>query len=485
MTTNRGQTRRIRRARVGVAASLVAALAVGGYALSAGSGSGPSQERASIRQLDPDRLTPDPDLGTGLEDQPGPDGLPAPEPDPSPPSTPLDGSPEPVTPQAVVTGVSSRGSDRDSVGGPADATGAAQLVVMAPTPVRPSGSDPASPVVNPGWSVVGPPPAGSIEPTRPRTAELPDLSDAGPGPLLDPAVFIEVPEVTVLDLDQRNCPNLGLVAIGDAPEGDDFLASFHEAFRAMAGAELTRPLLVCAQPMKRWEDLVVQELTVEGRPDSMLATAGDHSGPVLKLTFPEWEMFLLREADSAGNLLGFPLARTRAGGADVVLTSHGAVVTAAIGSKPLPLIGGIWDLWLASGGADGPMGLPESFPHGSTWSDPVTGEPVTGAVQAFSNGWARLPGVLTAREAAAQPAEAYEWLPHPPAEDLTRFRGHIIEVENSNLTYYVDHDGIRHWIPTSSDWMCARWDLGAEPIVVSGHVAGQLPLGEEFVCPTP
>ncbi|MCB0988244.1 MAG: hypothetical protein KDB09_10815, partial [Acidimicrobiales bacterium] len=106
-----------------------------------------------------------------------------------------------------------------------------------------------------------------------------------------------------------------------------------------------------------------------------------------------------------------------------------------------------------------------------------------GARQSFQNGWLFLPGVITDVDAAAQPADRYEWHPwselptDPPGID---YRGQIVKL--GPTTWYVDLDGVRHWIPTSSAWMCAKWDLGAVQYEVKPWELDAYPLGSDFVC---
>lgn len=74
--------------------------------------------------------------------------------------------------------------------------------------------------------------------------------------------------------------------------------------------------------------------------------------------------------------------------------------------------------------------------------------------------------------APAHPAEAQA--PLPP-------RHSIIEVVGTS--YYVDDQGIRHWLATGSDWSCATYDLRARSQKVRGWVAARFPVGPAFVCP--
>ena len=66
--------------------------------------------------------------------------------------------------------------------------------------------------------------------------------------------------------------------------------------------------------------------------------------------------------------------------------------------------------------------------------------------------------------------------------DPQNYKGKIIEV--TGISFYIDSDGIAHWIATTADWMCATWDLGATRVVVPGYLLGSFVFGDVFDCPT-
>ncbi len=315
-----------------------------------------------------------------------------------------------------------------------------------------------------------------------------DLADT-PVTQPEPAATPEPEEVDPPEPDELGCPNLGLLPIGGFDE--DRSATFgplYERFRALAPAEWDRDDLVCGHPLEPWRDLVVQRLEAGGRADGAIVTAADGSSIALRLTEAEWGSYRFRYggAPTGTNLLGYPVARIDLDGVAVIRTTGGGLVFAQPGAVGVPVIGGLWDVWEAAGGPSGSMGLPLGIPESAagptgaiTWESGLVS---TGARQSFQHGWVFLPGVISDVDAAAQPADRYQWhlwseLPPEPEID---YRGHIVKL--GPTTWYVDRAGIRHWIPSTSAWMCATWDLKATQHVVEAYELDAYPLGSDFVC---
>lgn len=291
--------------------------------------------------------------------------------------------------------------------------------------------------------------------------------------------------------DEEGCPNLDLYPIGGFASGaPDAFAALSPRFRDLAPAEWANPTLVCGYPLESWRDLVVQRLVTGGEPDGALITAADGSSIVLRVDEIEWATYRFRYGGGPDgpNLVGHPVGRLQWGTVEVIRTTNGGLVFAHPGSMGVPVLGGAWDRWMADGGVDGPMGLPLGRPESATgpigadvWVD---GLPATGARQDFTHGWLFLPGVMTDVEAAAQPADRYQW--HdlselgPFPEEPVDYRGQIMQI--SGISFYVDATGVRHWIATTSDWSCARWDLGATEYRVRSFELAAYPLGDVFVC---
>lgn len=321
----------------------------------------------------------------------------------------------------------------------------------APADPSPSTSTPGTPAttpVAPSTTTTSTPPPATTTTTTP---------EAGPG----------------LAPDQRNCPNLGLVAIGDATGSPAPVARLGPLFRAQAAATQRPDALVCALPLEAWrDDLVIQRLRAAGEPAGLLVAGLDGTRAALWLSDVEWTSFAFRSGNH--NFAGIPVARLRIGGVEVIRTTRGGLVMERADTWGNVVLGGAWDVWLQRGGPTGEMGLPRSKPTG--WIG-------IGAYQDFDGGHLLLPGVTTDLEAETRGAGEYQW--HPATVDpspAARPKPNSI-VKVTGTSYYVDPQGIRHWIVSGSDWSCATHDLGAREVEVRGWVVGLYPLGPTFVCP--
>lgn len=303
--------------------------------------------------------------------------------------------------------------------------------------------------------------------TSPTTAPRPTVASTTTEPEL-----VAPPTPPPLARDERLCPRLGLQAIG----GDDPSHPLRPTFRALLPDLQEGENIVCGRPLEPWRDLTTQQVVAGGIPVGTLITATDGSSIAMRLADNEWAGYRYRYggAPTGFNFLGYPVARTNVGGVEVIRTTTGGLVMPAPGTIGVPLVNASYDFWMLHGGPSGEMGVPLSSPAG------ILGY---GAYQDFTNGRMTLPGVTTDIEAFAAPVSRYEW--HPRSEfpvDPTDLRHHIVEV--TGMSYYIDDDGVAHWIASQSDWMCARWDLGALPIVVPGYILGSFPIGAVFDCPT-
>lgn len=417
----------------------------------------------------------DPTLPTARVD-PGPDrqldpGLPFPA-----PTGPVGGTRVPAAPGS----------------GPADGP-----FFPGPAPVAAStGGSPA----RPGGSTA-PDPGGTFwlpgtEVEAPITGPLADLPDDGedelvetPGPDPDPPRAPD--DLDPPGPDEVGCPNLGLVPIGGFDDGaSSTYGHLHPLFRALAPAEWAAEELVCGHPLEPWRDLVVQRLVTGGRADGAIVTAADGSSIALRLSEAEWGTYRFRYGGgpTGVNLLGYPVGRLRLDGIPAIRTTGGGMVFAQPDAVGIPVIGGLWDLWMANGGPGGFMGLPLGIPESATGPTGATtwqpGLASTGARQSFQHGWVFLPGVISDVDAAAQPADRYQWHPWsdltPDPEPTIDYRGHIMKL--GPTTWYVDALGIRHWIPTTDQWMCATWDLKATQYLVEAYQLDAYPLGSTFEC---
>lgn len=235
---------------------------------------------------------------------------------------------------------------------------------------------------------------------------------------------------------------------------------------------------------------MIQRLEAGGNDVGTIITAADGSSMAMLLTSTEWNSYRFRYngGPDGNNLLGYPVGRLDLDGTPVIRTTRGGLVFPQPGGVGVPVLGGAWDFWMSHGGAGGPMGLPMGVPEsGAGELGEVTWRPglaSTGARQSFQNGWLHLPGVISDQDAAAQPADRYIWHPWsdlpPDPEPAIDYRGHIMKL--GPTTWYVDRDGVRHWIPNTSSWMCATWDLKATQFLVEANELDAYPLGSDFVC---
>lgn len=295
----------------------------------------------------------------------------------------------------------------------------------------------------------------------------PEDQSVAPDPF--PPVLVQPPAPAP---DEKGCPNLDLEPIG----GSALTEPLRDAFRALL-PELGSGTddLICGHPLEPWRDLTVQRLQQAGNDAGVIIAAADGSSIALRLAPNEWTGYRFRYGGgpTGFNFLGYPVGRERYAGTEVIRTTGGGLVMPTSGTIGIPVVGAAWEVWMAHGGPGGDMGIPLSLPSG------IQG---VGAYQDFTRGRLLLPGVTTDIEAFSLPASAYEW--HPASEfplDPLDYRGKLIEV--TGISYYIDSGGVAHWIATTSDWMCAKWDLGATPMVVPGYVLGSFVIGDVFTCP--
>lgn len=485
-TTSRSLDHR-RTGRIGLAGVAVAVLLVATWW--ADTRRGDQGDRADRVRLDAVQ-TASPILGRASRGRNSPVPPPArvdPEPAPVPePVRPLPASTDPLSPTTT--------SQYPAPAGRATSAGSAlpgTNPVDAPAAGGPDHPDAASASSPTGTFWL---PGTQVE--APITGPLADLPDDGEDELVEvPSPTPQPPpadeEVDPPDPDEVGCPNLGLLPIGGFDDGESSTyGHLHALFRAVAPAEWAADELVCGHPLEPWRDLVVQRLVTGGRADGAIVTAADGSSIALRLTEAEWGTYRFRYGGgpTGVNLLGYPVGRLLLDGIPVIRTTGGGMVFAQADALGVPVIGGLWDLWTANGGPGGFMGLPLGVPESATGPTGATtwqpGLVSTGARQSFQHGWVFLPGVISDVDAAAQPADRYQWYPWsalpPDPEPTIDYRGHIMKL--GPTTWYVDTLGIRHWIPTASQWMCATWDLKATQYLVEAYELEAYPLGDTFQC---
>lgn len=348
-------------------------------------------------------------------------------------------------------------------------------------PVRSKTTDPArsTTLTGPPSSTTSAPPSTS---TTTSTTGVPAPETPAP---ITPNAEIPSPEPTV-PTEQELCANLGLVAVGDPAVGDAEAAAAWNRFRAAIPQIPATDHLRCGKPVARFlDDLLIQRVQVAGEGFGILVGGLDPADPVLWMSEIEWTSYKwMFPNDSNHNFTGVPVGRQTIGVHPIIRTSRGAVVMVRSDSWGHTVVSGAWDAWMASGGPNGPMGLPE----GRAIKDPQ------GAHQDFTNGVLKLPGVTSELEAEVLPASRYVWVPLT-AEELATPPPAVNSIQDVyKVSYYVDRHGVRHWIETTSDWSCARNNLGAvpvtehevgeqEPIPLPGWQAARAPLGPAFTCP--
>ena len=451
-------------ARPAVALAIVVGVLVA-MAMVVRSGDGPSRDRVETAAAE-DHISPAP-TATQRPGRPAAPHSPEIE---QPDAGAGPGSTTPNRPSPTNPFVASRSAPAaTSPTGVTGVTGAVQPVssstttVVTPNPETEGSTTTSTAVPNPE------PPTEPIEPPIETTGNEGGTVEVPPGPT-----------------EQDRCVTLGGVAVGDNTDGDPVAIAARGRFRAARSQIPETEGFQCGtKPLARFlDDLLIQRIRVAGEGFGILVGGLDPSDPVLWMNEVEWTSYKRMEPwDATHNFTGVPVQRTTIGGIQMIRTSRGAVVMVRSDSWGQVVVSGAWDVWMASGGPNGPMGLPEGLAI----------EDSEGAHQDFTNGVLELPDVTSKLEAEAMPASRYLWAPLT-AEQLATPPPAVNTIQNVHgVSYYVDRAGVRHWLETTSDWSCARNDLGAKE--VKRHMVGQAegplpgwqvaraPLGPVFVCP--
>lgn len=136
---------------------------------------------------------------------------------------------------------------------------------------------------------------------------------------------------------------------------------------------------------------------------------------------------------------------------------------------PTPVL----DLYEAHGGLDGDLGFPTTNPY------PV-GEDLH---LDFEHGYMAAPLDQLMALLQGEPVETAVVLPDPAGSpDTAPVRERIVR-QASGTGWWIDADGVRHWIPDGTTWEC----LGDDAVVAESHARGwsvaAYPLAEPAVCP--
>ncbi len=241
-----------------------------------------------------------------------------------------------------------------------------------------------------------------------------------------------------------------------------YSAPFEAVYEAAGGAdEVGCP----SGPMRRWQQLVVQELVFPDRPGGTIVAADPQSA--IHMGWTAWTGYKQiggKSGDNAQSLAGLPVALRSEGLAQIVELDTGGLL---VGERPdAPFF---WvhqaavAVWEEDGGMDGPLGLPAAYPQprGSTFAQDFAGGSI----------------VLTA-DAEVVPEIV---------DDAERLLAELGDIEGTILrhsdatTWYVQ-DGSRLWIKDGGIWEClGGWD-NLSHNDVPGYVIFALPYGGWAEC---
>lgn len=268
-------------------------------------------------------------------------------------------------------------------------------------------------------------------------------------------------------------------AIGDLPaDADPTLTAWGPRFRDHADADPSVPRR-CAAPIVRSGPNVIQ-----------LVNDGDSytSGALLGHETPDGEIVVvtLSRAEAAtynaptdedgpgqgrprhvglGELVGRDDA---ADGTQVVRFGDGALVRDRVESPSFPVTGRWHELWLEQGGLDGPLGRPVTW-RGLDEAEGLVQQHFTGGVIAASTADADPSVVVTTEDPALRLPDGH--------------RNAILVEEPFGTSWYVDPNGVRHWIHAPVHFRCAeQMNIPIHDRVPPAAVAALEP-GESYRCP--
>lgn len=266
-----------------------------------------------------------------------------------------------------------------------------------------------------------------------------------------------------------NCGNLTNIP-GDHAEGaSDQITRWSEAF-ASAAQDLPAGEAECAGSMSQRNGVVYQEISsgINGGVSALMVSENGE-GEVVVFDHLEFSRFRAVAWDPSVPPpgIGTPVRRAdRDGGPRVVELTNGVLVQEMSEVPAIAVIDEFWTRWLDEGGFAGALGTPVSN---------VYDLPGTGRVQEFTEGSLQA-DYLTGTIEVTRPSPDELELP----DDYT---GSILVSRGTNTAWFVDDDGIRHWLPTSDAFNCIK--LYHHAVVTTGisHAAiSQLSAGEPSPC---
>lgn len=215
----------------------------------------------------------------------------------------------------------------------------------------------------------------------------------------------------------------------------------------------------------------------EGNPDGAVVLAP--SGMAVRLNFAMWasyrEMAGRATPTNAANYGGYPTQVTIGdeGTVTVTLDGGGMLVGRRTDTQIFWLPPQVLPLWNAHGGLDGDLGYPTTNPHflGGRLELDFEGGYMEADAADFA---ALLVGAATVEDAVVVDD------PDHPLEgvDVTE---HIVR-QRTGTAWWVDDEGVRHWIATGDDWNCLGGDDAVAASDVPGWAVATLPLGEVATC---
>lgn len=156
------------------------------------------------------------------------------------------------------------------------------------------------------------------------------------------------------------------------------------------------------------------------------------------------------------------------GGERVVRFSDGLIITEATESPSWAVLGSWVEIWEETGGLEGGLGRPVGDRRG----DRASG----GLVQQFERG-----AISSTTDGVVQVAVDQDHYALALPEDP---RNTVLVTTPGDLWWYVDAEGVRHFVTGRDDLACVGRTMGVP--VIQGQLpeaVATLPAGEEFECP--
>lgn len=236
-----------------------------------------------------------------------------------------------------------------------------------------------------------------------------------------------------------------------------------------------------SRPVGKFGDALEQDLVVDGRPAGAILFAPEATP--LRLTQSEWRSYndmALRDPERARELGGYPISIDTTAEGTIITLSLGGVL---VGEDPdgvffwIPQIGGVFDMWIASGGTTGTLGLPTSsvFPTGDFSRDPWYD---AGWYLEFERGYMFAPDLLV-----GDPQVTVTFVDDvfAPLTGLGDIEGHILR-QVGGEAWFIDADRVAHWIPTGGVFNCLGGNTALLQPDTPGYTIASLERGPTATC---